>query len=88
LKSDVRMELVFPFRNITINTFLDFFEKGKVKEFSDIKNGKDTWHEEYFNKEIERWRDNMPKFEDEILQVTNTSDQKQLMRILMDLAVN
>jgi hypothetical protein len=34
------MQLVLPFRNITINTFLDFFEKGKDKEFSDLKDWK------------------------------------------------
>ncbi|MBP6023538.1 hypothetical protein [Ferruginibacter sp.] len=72
------MELVFPFRNITINSLLAFFEKGKVKEFSDIKNGKDAWQEEYFDKEIQRWRDNLPNFENEILQVINTTDQKTI----------
>jgi hypothetical protein len=72
------MELVFPFRNITLNTLWDFFEKEKVKEFSDIKTGKNTWREEYFNNDIERWRDQRPNFENEILQVINTTDQKTI----------
>ncbi|MEJ7676715.1 MAG: hypothetical protein WKG06_02315 [Segetibacter sp.] len=65
------MELVFPFRNITINTLWDFFEKEKVKEFSDIKTGKDTWREEYFNGDVARWRDSLPNLENEILQITS-----------------
>ncbi|SDW64861.1 hypothetical protein SAMN05444410_104207 [Hydrobacter penzbergensis] len=43
------MRLIFPFRNITINTILDFFEKKKLNEFNDIKSGKNTWQEEFFN---------------------------------------
>lgn len=72
------MELVFPFRNITINTLWDFFEKEKVKEFSDFKTSKDSWGEEYFNDEVERWRDSLPNLENEILQIVNTSDQKTI----------
>lgn len=72
------MELVFPFRNITINTLWDFFEKEKVKAYSDIKTGNDTWREEYFNGDIARWRDRLPNLENEILQITNTTDQKTI----------
>lgn len=72
------MKLIFPFRNITINTFLDFFEKGKIKEFSDFKNGKDVWQEKYFINEIQTWRDNLPNFENEILQIINTTDQNTI----------
>jgi hypothetical protein len=72
------MELIFPFRNITINTLWDFFEKEKVKEFSDIKSGKDTWREEYFNNDIARWKDSLPNLENEILQIVNTTDQKTI----------
>ena len=48
------MELVFPFRNITINTILYFFKKGMVKDFSDIKARKGSWREKIFNEEIVR----------------------------------
>ncbi len=72
------MELVFPFRNLTINTLWDFFEKEKVKEFSDFKTGKETWKEEYFNNEVARWRDSLPNLENEILQIINTTDQKTI----------
>jgi hypothetical protein len=72
------MELVFPFKNLTINTLWNFFEKEKVKEFSDFKYGKGTWLEKYFNNAIERWRDYLPNFENEILQIINTTDQKTI----------
>lgn len=72
------MDLVFPFRNIVINNLWDFFEKGKVKEFSDFKTGKEKWNEEYFFNEIERLREYLPNFENEILQVINTTDQQTI----------
>lgn len=72
------MKLVFPFKNRTINTLWDFFKKEKVKEFSDFKFDKVSWDEKYFNNDIERWRGNLPNFENEILQIINTTDQKTI----------
>ena len=72
------MELKFPFRNIAINTLLDFFKKDKVKDFSDFKTGKEQWMEEHFNSDVAMYRDRLPDFENEILQTINTTDQKTI----------
>jgi hypothetical protein len=72
------MELIFPFRNITINTLWDFFEKSTVKDYSDYKTGKLFFENDYFNSLIENWRNRLPNFENEILQIINTTDQKTI----------
>lgn len=79
------MNLIFPFLNITINTFWNYFEEEKVKEFSDIKSGKDTWKKEYFDNSIEYWRNTLPNLENEILQIINTTDQKTIDEYFSDL---
>jgi len=81
------MELVFPFRNITINTLWDFFDKEKVTEYSAFKSGKDAWGEEYFDGAIARWRDSLPNLENEILQIVNTTDQKTIDEYFKSLVV-
>lgn len=81
------MELVFPFRNITINTLWDFFENEKVKEFSDIKTEKDTWRNEYFDGDVARWRDSLPNLENEILQIVNTTDQNTIDEYFKSLVI-
>lgn len=82
------MELVFPFRNITINTLYDFFKKESVKEYSDFKTGKDTWREEFFEGDVRRWRDRLPNLENEILQIVNTTDQSTIDEYFKGLAVH
>ncbi len=79
------MELVFPFRNVVINTLWGFFEKGKVKEFSDFKTGKEKWGEDFFYEEVENWREYLPNFENEILQIINTTDQQTIDKYFIGL---
>ena len=40
---------------------------------------------EYFNIHIQRWRDNLPNFENEILQIINTTEQKTIDEYLNNL---
>ena len=69
------MELVFPFKNLIINGLFKYFEESKVKEFSDLKHGKRLSSDEYFWDAIQNWRDLLPSYENEILQLISTSDQ-------------
>lgn len=72
------MQFVFPFRNLTINTLLEFFQQEKVSDYSDIKSGKNIWKEDSFNSQIAMWKNGLPNFENELLQVINTTSQESI----------
>jgi hypothetical protein len=72
------MELTFPFKNIAINTLLDFFEIGKVVEFYESKTEEGAWKKEYFDLEVQNYQDRIPDFENEIIQVIDTTGQETI----------
>lgn len=85
------MTLNFPFRNITINELWDFFDKSKLQEYSEITKNPDSWKKEYFYTSIDIWKEGLVSFENEILQVVNTTNQdtideyfKQLSNLLVN----
>ncbi|ANF51258.1 hypothetical protein A0O34_12375 [Chryseobacterium glaciei] len=85
------MTLNFPFRNITINELWDFFQKSKVQEHSEIIKNPNSWKKEYFDNSIEIWKEGLVSFENEILQVINTTNQSTIdeyFKQLYDLVVN
>jgi len=72
------MNLVFPFTNITINTFLDFLDKDAVKLFIKAQEDEESWAAESFKNDVQHSKDYLPDLENEILQVINTSDQNTI----------
>ncbi len=72
------MTLNFPFRNITINEFWDYFERAKVSIYSEIKENPNSWRKEYFYEAIEIWKEGLASFENEILQTINTTNQETI----------
>ena len=70
-----QLELVFPFKNVSIRNLLGFLEKEKIKDYILIKQGKYPFSENFFEKNINFYRDSLPNFENEILQIINTTNQ-------------
>lgn len=70
-----QLELVFPFKNISIHNLLEFLEKGKIKDYILIRQEKYPFSENFFEKNISFYRDSLPNFENEILQIINTTNQ-------------
>jgi hypothetical protein len=70
------MELIFVFRNISTNNFLEFTDpKENIRDFILTKKGEYPFEENYFLGKIEHFKDTLPDFENEILQTINTTDQ-------------
>lgn len=66
------MELTFPFKNWAINSLLGFLKIGKIKDFADSKLPVDEWASEDY--EAQSYSDRIADFENEMLQVINTSN--------------
>jgi len=73
-----KLELIFPFKNIALNNLIPFFEKGKVKQFVKIRRDKDKFEEKCFKHDIEFFKDRLPNFENEILQIIGTTNQETI----------
>ena len=80
------MELTFPFKNTAFNTLCSFFEKETIRQFTDVarSSGLSLWD---FNEEAEYFRDSLPNFESEILQIINTTNQETINRYFKELSV-
>ncbi len=72
------MELIFPFKNIALNTLFSFFKKEKIKDFIRIKEKQEEWKNKLFNNDIQFFQDRLPNFENEILQIINTTNQETI----------
>lgn len=71
------MELTFPFRNITFNTLLDFLTEESVREYISSKDY-DSFEDSFFFKNTETYKDYIPSFENEILQICETTNQQTI----------
>jgi hypothetical protein len=67
------VELTFPFRNWAYNSLLAFFEIGKIEAYSSSDLDIYKWTEEDFD--VQFYHDRVPSFENELLQVINTTTQ-------------
>ena len=72
------MILNFPFRNITINELWDFLQKAKIKDYQEIVSNPDSWKKKYFEDSIQIWNEGLVNFENELLQVINTTNQETI----------
>src|SRR5687767_8491732 len=73
------MELIFPFKNIATNRLLDLLGKEAAKDFILTKQGKYSekypFGNNFFEGDIRSFQDSLPDFENEILQIINTTSQ-------------
>lgn len=83
------MELVFPFKNITTNQLLDFIdERENIRDFILTKQDKYPYDKNYFHSRVQRFKDSLPNFENEILQIINTTNQNTIDKYFDELVSN
>lgn len=69
------MKLTFPFRNMAINDLLRFIDAYKFLEYIDVQKNNDPNVASYFNPYLEMYDSGLANFENELIQVINTTDQ-------------
>jgi hypothetical protein len=69
-------ELTFPFKNISINELVDFADAYKILHFIDDRNGDDP--NKIFESYVGIYESGLPNFENELLQVINTTGQQTI----------
>jgi len=67
------------------NNLIPFFEREKVKEFVKFKKDKDEFREEFFQNDINFYKESLPNFENEILQIINTTNQETINHYFTEL---
>lgn len=73
------MELVFPFKNTSVNTLWGFREDEFLERFFiNFKQKKDSFYKDLIRDEIELFINGLPDFENELLQFINTSNQRTI----------
>nr|WP_321486090.1 hypothetical protein [uncultured Draconibacterium sp.] len=73
------MKLLFPFKNIAVNTLWEFRESEFLNDFFvKFKQQHDDFYEDILKKQIRNYLDSLPDFENEILQIINTSNQQTI----------
>lgn len=73
------MNLVFPFKNISTNSLIDFIdERENINDFILTEQDKYPYTENYFLSRVERYKNTLPDFENEILQIINTTSQETI----------
>lgn len=82
------MELIFPFKNIALNNLIPFFEEEKMKEFVRFKRDNDEFRKGYFENDVTFYRERLPNFENEILQIVNTTNQETIDYYFNELSDN
>ena len=86
------MKLIFPFKNIATNTLLGFLNKEKAKDFvlfkQDKYGEKHPFRDNYFEGDITYFKNSLPNFENEILQIINTTNQATIDSYFSELIDN
>ena len=73
------MQLTFPFKNGAFNNLRAFFEKEEVRSYEKFIEKNLSKKEAFFFKHyVNYYRETLPSFENEILQIINTSNQKTI----------
>jgi|GEM_PF-6245618 len=72
------MELTFPFLNMAINDLLRFVESYKIADYIDVQKKNDANTARHFNPYLEMYDSALANFENELLQVIETTDQKTI----------
>lgn len=73
------MNLVFPFKNISTNSLLNFIkDRENIRDFILTEKDEYPYSESFFQGRIDRYKKNLPDFENEILQIINTTSQETI----------
>lgn len=78
------MELTFPFRNWAYNSLLDFFKVGYIASFAKAESDVKEWANEEFN--VKFYQDRIPSFENEMIQIIDTTTQETIDHYFKTLA--
>lgn len=70
------MKLTFPFRNWAFNSLLELFKMNKIEQFSKTELDVEKWSEEDID--VQFYKNRVPDFESELLQVINTTNQETI----------
>jgi hypothetical protein len=70
------MILTFPFRNWTYNSLFGLFKLSKIEDYINSDQALDKWVEE--DSDVQFFRDRVPDFENELLQIINTTNQETI----------
>ncbi len=83
------MERIFPFKNIAINSFWEFMHPRFIeKYYIEFKQNEDEDYAKFIEDEIQRFKDNLTNFENEILQIINTTNQETIDHFFAELKDN
>lgn len=80
------MNLIFPFKNIAFNGLLDFVEKEMVKDYFKHVNGEPFY--DYVESRVKLYKEQIPDYENEILQIIETSSQETIDEYFSELVHN
>jgi len=69
------MELTFPFKNMCIGNLLRFLEPHMMIDYISVQKKDDTNTAQIFNTYIDIYSNSLPNFENELIQVVETTDQ-------------
>ncbi len=78
----------FPFRNLAFNNLIEFFEIEKIKEYAEADKNSEYYKDSFFYRSIEIYKDRIPSFENELLQIIDTTGQETIDRLFEELAEN
>ena len=83
------MELVFPFKNIATYSLIDLVEdQENIYDFILTEQDRYPYVENYFLGRLDHFKDSLPNFENEILQVINTTSQETIDAYFSELKEN
>ena len=70
------MELTFPFKNLAINNLIEVFGIDVIQSFANNQEDLAKWASENFT--VSFYRDRIPSFENEVLQIIETTNQETI----------
>lgn len=83
------MELIFPFKNISTNNLIDLIEdRENIDDFILTEKDEYPYSENFFLARIDHFKDSLPDFENEILQIINTTNQETIDAYFSELKDN
>ncbi len=80
------MNLVFPFKNLTYNSLLQFFEQDKIQHITNELARNPSENIIDTDSDIDFYHKCLPNFENEILQIINTTTQETIDSFFTDLS--
>jgi len=83
------MELIFPFKNMATNYLLEFVEEVEfIRDYTLTQKNKYPYPENYFLKKVDYCKNRYPSFENEILQIIQTTNQATVDIYFEELGAN